>query len=235
VRVSLHETAPTPYHLASAILIYRTEEVGLRAQATAVHHPVRETNGVLRFGEGTAVTTSVLSTLQELLDHAPLTYVPPNVVALGRDSIAWYEPAAPRVMFFNTGSDSATQRFNEVVVPQPPLVFVARARALRVFALRHDERPTLDTPLAAAPYWNVYEDGRVCTGSMRIPTSLDPSDTPAWTASFFGSNFTHMNTGKRWSYTGTYAEMLDLAIHTGTFNTDWLQEPCTTVRKALCG
>jgi PRTRC genetic system protein B len=215
-------------------LLYRTEQ-DLQAHCTAVHHPVRERDGVLRLGEGTPVTRSVLEALQKLLDQEPLTYVPPNVVALGRGAIAWYEPAAPRVMFFRTHGESAAQRFNEVLVPQPPLVFVARDHGLRVFALREDERPTMATPLAAAPYWNVYADGRVCTGSMRLPASFDPRDTASWTASFFGSNFTHMNTGKRWSYSGTYAEMLDEAVRLGRFQTDWLEQPCTTLERALCG
>lgn len=235
MRVALHETAPTPYHLQSAILLYRTAEEGLQSQSTAVHHPVRETDGVLRLGEGTPVTRSVLEALQQLLDQAPLTYIPPMVVALGRGAIAWYEPATPRVMHFRTQGESAARRFDEVLVPQPPLVFVARDHALRVFALREDQRPVLSTPLAPAPYWNVYADGRVCTGTMRLPASFNPRDTAAWTASFFDSNFTHMNTGKRWSYGGTYAEMLDEAIRRGAFCADWLEQPCTTVERALCG
>lgn len=235
MRIALHETAPVSYHLDSAILFYRAAEQNMQSHATAILHSVREDNGTLRFGEGTPITASVLDALQTLLHQAPLTYVPPNVVAVGRGSIAWYEPAGPRTMYFQTHSDSAAQAFDGVAVPQPALVFVARERRLRVFALRVDERPTLTTPLAAAPYWNVYADGHVCLGSTRLPETWDPSETPAWSAGFFASNFTHMNTGKRWCYPGTYAEMLAETVRTGAFNPDWLQQPCTTLEQALCG
>jgi PRTRC genetic system protein B len=161
--------------------------------------------------------------------------VPLNVVAVGRGAIAWFEPAAVRTMFFNARSDAATQAFDKKAVPQPPLVFVARNHSLRVFALRQNVRPTLETPLTAAPYWNVYEDGRVCLGTSTIPDTFDPTETAEWTRSFFASNFTHMNTGKRWSYAGTYAEMLHEAVRTGVFKSDWLQKPFTTIKEALCG
>jgi hypothetical protein len=44
-----------------------------------------------------------------------------------------------------------------------------------------------------------------------------------------------MNTGKRWSYAGTYAEMLHEAVRDGVFKPEWLQEPSTTIKEALCG
>jgi PRTRC genetic system protein B len=237
VNVAFHETAPTPFALAAAVLLYRSAPTDRAlGQTAAMHHPVRaDAVGTLRLGAGTPVTAGILDGLRELLDDAPLTYVPPEVVALGRDAIAWFEPAATRTMFFNARSDAATQAFDGTAVPQPPLVFVARNRALRVFALRENARPTLATPLAAAPYWNVYEDGRVCLGSTTLPSSLEPAQTAAWTRSFFASNFTHMNTGKRWAYPGTYAQMLAEAVRSGSFQTAWLQQPFTTIGAALCG
>jgi PRTRC genetic system protein B len=233
--VTLEERAPTPYHLSDAVLLYETNSDNRNRQTVAVRHPVHYADGVPRLGEGTPVTAAVLGGLRDLLDEALLTYVPPQVVALGRDAVAWYEPAAPRIMHFRTHGDSAAQAFDGVSVPQPPLVFVARGRRLRVFAMRDDERPNLSTPLAAAPYWNVFASGEVCLGTMRVPPACDISDTESWSASFFASNFTHMNTGKRWRFGGTYAEMLTQALATGRFNPDWLQEPSTTLKEAVCG
>jgi PRTRC genetic system protein B len=58
--------------------------------------------------------------------------------------------------------------------------------------LPKDERPTSSTLLMSAPYWNTYEDGSVCTGSMRVPTSaLSCSVTAEWERGFFESAFTH--------------------------------------------
>jgi PRTRC genetic system protein B len=44
----------------------------------------------------------------------------------------------------------------------------------------------------SAPYWNTYEDGSVCTGSMRVPTAeVSCSVTAEWERGFFESAFTH--------------------------------------------
>jgi hypothetical protein len=55
VKVSIHESAPTPFTLESAILLYRTPQTQrTTAKTTAMHHPVRQdAGGALRFGEGT--------------------------------------------------------------------------------------------------------------------------------------------------------------------------------------
>ena len=36
-------------------------------------------------------------------------------------------------------------------------------------ALAKDERPKAETKLCIAPYWNCYDNGVCCTGSMKIP------------------------------------------------------------------
>ena len=58
-------------------------------------------------------------------------------------------------------------------------------------ALPQSKRPVADTKLAAAPYWNIDSDGRVCAGTMRIPKSLSVASMPAWQQAFFQSEFTH--------------------------------------------
>jgi PRTRC genetic system protein B len=41
------------------------------------------------------------------------------------------------------------------------------------------------------PYWNCYDNGVVCTGSMKIPREQSVSAIEAWEQSFFQSEFTH--------------------------------------------
>ncbi len=46
--------------------------------------------------------------------------------------------------------------------------------------------------MLSAPYWNTYEDGSVCIGSMRVPVSdVSPAVTAEWERGFFESAFTH--------------------------------------------
>jgi PRTRC genetic system protein B len=233
VNASLTEDAPTSYTLESAILLYR----GADKSNLAMRYDVRaDAEGVVRLADGRFATGSLVKELLAMLDRAPLSYVPPSVIATARDAVAWYEPAAMQTMYFDADRDRAVTAFDGKVIPQPPLVFIASKRSLRVFALRTDTRPDLTTPLCEAPYWNTYEDGGICLGSMKIPAAVDPSATAQWTRNFFRSSFTHLTTGKRWAHRGTYAELLADAVKLGHFDPAWLKPARgTTIKSAICG
>jgi len=64
-------------------------------------------------------------------------------------------------------------------------------RADLVRALGEDERPTAETKLCMAPYWNCYDNGVCCTGSMKIPQEKSVAAIDLWEESFFQSEFTH--------------------------------------------
>jgi PRTRC genetic system protein B len=58
--------------------------------------------------------------------------------------------------------------------------------------LEGDERPSADTRLKVAPYWNTNDgEGRVCVGTMRTPDSDGVGGIEAWERGFFQSEFTH--------------------------------------------
>jgi PRTRC genetic system protein B len=63
-------------------------------------------------------------------------------------------------------------------------------------ALTTNKRPRTDTKLAVAPYWNMSDDGLVCTGSMRCRSGLSISTIEAWERGFYESQFTHANLGR---------------------------------------
>jgi PRTRC genetic system protein B len=73
------------------------------------------------------------------------------------------------------------------------LVFKATDRELFVRALEKNERPTENTPLKTAPYWNVDSAGRVCLGTMHVPDELTAASVASWESGFFQSEFTHPN------------------------------------------
>jgi PRTRC genetic system protein B len=233
VNASLSEDAPTVYTLDSAILLYRAGDTN----SLAMRYDVRSDDaGALRLADGRFASGSLVNELLELLHNAPLSYAPPNVIASARDAVAWYEPAAYQTMYFDADRDRAVSAFDGKVIPQPPLVFIATKRSLRVFALQQDARPDLTTPLCDAPYWNTYENGVVCLGSMKIPAQIDPGATAQWTRSFFRSSFTHLTTGKRWAHRGTYAELLADAVKLRHFDPAWLKPARgTTIKSVICG
>lgn len=230
MNISLQESEANRHALHTAILLY-----GADRTAIAVQHPVIVERAGARLGAGTFVTQGFVEGLLSLFQRGPLTYVPANVVATSHSAIVWYEPAATRTMFFKPSTDHAVAAFDSKPVPQPPLLFIARSGGLSVYALSRDERPTLETPLCKAPYWNVFANNDVCLGSMVLPKSIEPSDTGKWTAAFFSSNFTHLSATKCWRRSGTYAELLTAAVAAGTFDPAWLMPTDLTVEKALCG
>jgi len=68
---------------------------------------------------------------------------------------------------------------------------------LHVRALPASRRPSPDSKLAAAPYWNIDGDGAVCAGTMRAPKSLTVTSIAEWQQAFFQSEFTHPGGGGR--------------------------------------
>lgn len=68
-------------------------------------------------------------------------------------------------------------------------------KSLHVAALSSDQRPTLQTELLRAPYYNVSAEGLVCQGSMNGPRENRPEAIAQWEAAFFHSAFTHPQGG----------------------------------------
>jgi PRTRC genetic system protein B len=162
---------------------------------------------------GRPITREALLTLYEQLaqKHALNTdFLPENVLSISTQHCVWWCPAQSRQVFFNTkelGKRGA-------VVPHPPLVFMIAGPSWYVFALSKNERPTEDTKLCHAPYFNVYDAGGICTGSAKKPDAISVSSIPDYEEAFFDSEFTHISgSTKRSSHPrGEYAlwkELLD--------------------------
>lgn len=178
--------------LINAILLYGTEQ---RIRLATVHKPMRDPQGgpaILDPGE--PVTRDFLEQMiRGLGGEIPSTFLPCNVLVYSTSVIAWWEPAQARSMFFAQDCDGKTldgKRF-----PHPPLLFAVQHGHLMVWALAEDGRPTPDTSLYMAPYWNTYEDGRVCHGTMQVPQTVGVENLSQWAHAFFASQFTGSNLG----------------------------------------
>ena len=104
-------------------------------------------------------------------------------------TVLWYTPAQKTQLFFR-----ADLGISEGEAFVPPLLWRANRTELFLWALKSDSRPTLETILYHAPFFNVYENGRVCLGNVKrnIPNKISLSEFMAlWEHYFFDSSFSH--------------------------------------------
>jgi PRTRC genetic system protein B len=103
---------------------------------------------------------------------------------------AWFTKAMQRELFFTESLGIPKGRANV-----PPMLWIATRHRLTVFALDSNRRPTLNTKLYHAPFFNVYENGEVCMGTVDVrikKTASVEEFTSAWESYFFQSYFSHL-------------------------------------------
>ncbi|MFL0588048.1 PRTRC system protein B [Sphingomonas olei] len=203
--------------LTNAILLYRTEAQrgGTAYGATrqdgrafaSLHQVEHDDEAGPRIAAGTPLTRAHLRQWSEALDRAaPPELLPPNVLVAHQDLLAWWVPAQVRPAYFDLSTRPAHLKAlfvrTVVPVPYPAHLLVATRRALRVFALRDDERPTADTALFHSPILNVYADGTLCWGTIPRPGSLAVSAIPQFERALFESWSTHPNHGQDQTVSG---------------------------------
>lgn len=181
--------------LYQALLVYRNDHSN-RYMAT-VHSVVqKDPAGTPVLGAGELLSTASLRELtRQLGTGCQVEFLPNQVVARTPDMLAWWAPAAMRPMFFRAGSELGD--ISRKPFPHPALLFVVQNNVLYVRALPASRRPSPETRVAAAPYWNIDSDGAVCAGTMRTPKSLTVTSIAAWQQAFFQSEFTHPGGGGR--------------------------------------
>lgn len=119
--------------------------------------------------------------------------LPPNVLYTGHTPepfVVWFTPStvAPLLYHKSLGIPDGPAAV-------PPLIWKAKAGSLSVYACREDERPTMATRLYHAPFFNLYQSGEVCMGTVRVSIPSDCSlerFMSLWQAYFFGSYFAHL-------------------------------------------
>ncbi|NHA03311.1 PRTRC system protein B [Mucilaginibacter sp. HC2] len=122
----------------------------------------------------------------------PVGLLPKNVLYInrGRNAFAlWQTPAQKVRLLFK---DSLPIPNGEAHIP--PMIWKAQRGTLQVYALYADVSAELNTALYKAPYFNIYEDGRVCLGtvSIQIPKDCGLEEfIRLWETYFFNSFFSH--------------------------------------------
>ena len=210
------------FSLKQAVLLYQD---GSRTFAT-LHEVKRQPDGAAYLLAGESVTMGFLETLAKGLGATMAAEVlPQHVLARAPELISWWSRAQPRLMFFG-GGNTETKKLNGKMYPHPALVFMLHGRELFVRALAEDRRPTADTRLKNAPYWNTDAQGRVCLGSMRVPEEVSANSLFGWEDAYFASEFTHPSGAVRLTThrSGFLGLWLSLAGRKGRFPVKFLAD-----------
>jgi PRTRC genetic system protein B len=189
------------YRLEKALLVYGQSDYNFYP----ARHPFLTLHSVVHNGQepslgvGELVTPNALIDLLESLgQEVKAEILPANILVRTSETLIWWIPAGQHLLFFNDrGSDKTMTDLNGKKYPNPALVFRAAGSCLWVRALAASERPTAETPMYMAPYWNCYANGVVCNGSMRIPQQKSLASMRVWEDAFFNSEFTHATGNSR--------------------------------------
>lgn len=186
----------TLYHPKSALVFYETkgtendmyvEHFDMDSNGTPINaHPltVKEAN----------VLAKSLQTDEEKNQAflKPKGILPTNILHINpseKGTVLWYTKSRQRQLYF---VDSLGISNGKAQVP--PMLWFANKSSLTIFALANDRRPTEKTPLHYAPFFNMYEKGNVCMGTVSIDIKNSASIEEfiqAWEYYFFNSYFSH--------------------------------------------
>ncbi|CAD0002298.1 PRTRC system protein B [Flavobacterium salmonis] len=191
------ENFGTLYHPKSALVFYETK--GTDTNMYVEHFDMDKNGNPINAHPLTVKEASVLA--KSLQTHEekskaflkPKGILPTNILHINpseKGTVLWYTKAQERQLFFVNGLDISSG-----MSYVPPMVWYANKNSLCVFALASERRPTEKTPLYYAPFFNVYENGNVCMGtvSIDIKNSVSVEEfTTAWEHYFFNSYFSHL-------------------------------------------
>ncbi len=123
-------------------------------------------------------------------------FLPENILCSTPAKMMWWKKSHVSQMFFNIDKPDEHPKemeLNGKFFSHPSLVFMRTTTNLHVYAMEGDTRPTLDTQLYDAPYFNLDDQGRLCFGNAARPSALLPSSVKNYEVAFFDTRFTHTN------------------------------------------
>ncbi|MCL6216890.1 PRTRC system protein B [Zunongwangia pacifica] len=191
------ENFGTLYHPKSALVFYKTKaaETDMYVEHFDMDKDGNPINAhPLTVKEANALAKS-LQTNEERNKAflKPKGILPTNILHINpskKGTVLWYTKAQQRQLYFVDGLGIPNGK-----AQIPPMLWLASKSTLYVFALKGNRRPTENTPLHYAPFFNVNENGNVCMGTVNIDIKNSASVeefTTAWEDYFFNSYFSHL-------------------------------------------
>lgn len=78
-------------------------------------------------------------------------------------SVLWFTKSMKRQLFFTENLEIPNG-----IAEVPAMLWSANKRSLKIYALANNRRPSENTPLFFAPFFNVFENGNVCMGTVDV-------------------------------------------------------------------
>ena len=190
------ENFGTLYHPKSALVFYET--IGTNTDVYVEHFDMDSNGTPINAHPLTVKEANVLAKALKTDEEnskaflKPKGILPTNILHINpseKGTVLWYTKAQQRQIYF---VDSLGISNGKAQVP--PMLWFANKSSLTVFALANDRRPTEKTPLHYAPFFNIYEKGNVCMGTVSIDIKNSASVEEfiqAWEHYFFNSYFSH--------------------------------------------
>ena len=232
------EAFGTLYHPKSALVFYQTK--GTKTDMYVEHFDMDKNGNPVNAHPLTVNEAKVLAKAlhtDKEKDKAflkPKGIFPTNILHINpseKGSVLWYTKAQEKQLYFVNGLGIPNGK-----AYVPPMLWYASKNSLTVFALTTGRRPTENTPLYYAPFFNIYEDGKVCMGTVniRIKNSASVEEfTNAWEDYFFNSYFSHL-LGKHSPIKGNCVSLWKKLIKTGeAFPKDVLKKNNKTLKNLL--
>lgn len=191
------ENFGTLYHPKSALVFYETK--GANTDMYVEHFDMDSNGNPSNAHPLTVKEANVLAKALQTDEERnraflkPKGILPTNILHINpseKGTVLWYTKAQQRQLYF---VDSLGIPNGKAQVPS--MLWYAGKNSLFVFALASDRRPNANTPLYYAPFFNVYENGNVCMGTVNIDIKKSASVeefTTAWEDYFFNSYFSHL-------------------------------------------
>ncbi|MFD2289172.1 PRTRC system protein B [Pedobacter petrophilus] len=187
----------TLYHPKSALVFYET--TGANADMYVEHFDMGRNGNPINAHPLTVKEANVLAKSLQTDEEKnkaflkPKGILPTNILHINpseKGTVLWYTKAQQRQLYFVNGLGIPNGK-----AQVPSMLWFANKNSLSVFALANDRRPTEKTLLHYAPFFNVYENGNVCMGTVNIDIQNSASVEEfiqAWENYFFNSYFSHL-------------------------------------------
>lgn len=189
----------TLYHPTTALVFYQSDE---RNKDTYVEYFDMDKNGnpinahpLTEIEAETLAKALIVKRKKEKNQDflKPKEILPTNILHINTSengSVLWFTKSMKRQLYFTENLEIPNGR-----AEVPAMLWLATQRSLKIFALANNRRPTEKTELFYAPFFNVYENGNVCMGTVDVniqnSTSLEEF-TKKWEDYFFNSYFSHL-------------------------------------------
>jgi len=187
----------TLYHPKSALVFYDTK--GANTDVYVEHFDMDKNGNPINAHPLTEREARVLARALQTEKDKDKAFLksngilPTNILHINpseKGTVLWYTKAQRRHLYFVNGLDIPNG-----MAYVPPMIWYANKNSLSVFALASDRRPTEKTPLYFTPFFNIYEDGKVCMGTVNVEIKNSASIEDfikAWEDYFFNSYFSHL-------------------------------------------